>query len=198
MADTLFPETHASPFAGRALPSVPGVATISLAAPLARLVLRAGPAAAARIGSSAGLDLRSAINTARPGDGATALRLGPDEWLLLAEPDGDPWLAARIGDAAADAGHGLVDVTHRNIGLVLEGPEVETLLSAGCALPLDIASFPPGRATRTLLAKAEAVLWRRAADRFHLEVARSFAPYLVAFLAEAMAAEAAIRTVQRS
>jgi sarcosine oxidase subunit gamma len=40
--------------------------------------------------------------------------------------------------------------------------------------------------TRTILAKAEIVLWRTDGDTFRIEVARSFAPYIVAFLAEAM------------
>jgi sarcosine oxidase subunit gamma len=39
--------------------------------------------------------------------------------------------------------------------------------------------------TRTMLAKAEVVLWRPAAEEFHLEVWRSFAPYVTQFLAEA-------------
>ncbi len=40
-------------------------------------------------------------------------------------------------------------------------------------------------ATRTIFDKAEIVLWRRAATTFHVEVWRSFAPYLAASLAEA-------------
>jgi sarcosine oxidase subunit gamma len=39
--------------------------------------------------------------------------------------------------------------------------------------------------TRTLLGKAEIVLWRIGAAAFRLEVWRSFAPYVSAFLAEA-------------
>jgi sarcosine oxidase, subunit gamma len=39
--------------------------------------------------------------------------------------------------------------------------------------------------TRTVLAKAEIVLWRRAHDSFHLEVWRSFAGYVSGVLAEA-------------
>ena len=43
-----------------------------------------------------------------------------------------------------------------------------------------------GMCTRTLLAKAEIVLWRTGEEEFRIEVARSFAPYVVAFLDEAM------------
>jgi heterotetrameric sarcosine oxidase gamma subunit len=39
--------------------------------------------------------------------------------------------------------------------------------------------------TRTLLGKADIVLWRTAADVFRIEVWRSFAPYVWACLEEA-------------
>jgi sarcosine oxidase, subunit gamma len=38
--------------------------------------------------------------------------------------------------------------------------------------------------TRTVLAKAEIVLWRISQDVFHVEVWRSFADYVSRFLAE--------------
>ena len=39
--------------------------------------------------------------------------------------------------------------------------------------------------TRTVMARAEVVLWRTAADAFRLEVSRSFVAYVSEFLAEA-------------
>jgi heterotetrameric sarcosine oxidase gamma subunit len=39
--------------------------------------------------------------------------------------------------------------------------------------------------TRTIIGKAEAVLWRKAAAEYHLEVWRSFAGYVVDWLREA-------------
>jgi sarcosine oxidase subunit gamma len=39
--------------------------------------------------------------------------------------------------------------------------------------------------TRTMLAKAEVLLWRTGAVSFRLEVWRSFAPYVTQFLGEA-------------
>ena len=50
---------------------------------------------------------------------------------------------------------------------------------------LDASAFPVGMCTRTVLAKAEVVLWRTAAEAFRLEVARSFVSYVAEFLAEA-------------
>ena len=45
--------------------------------------------------------------------------------------------------------------------------------------------FPVGMCTRTVLGKAEVVLWRTDAQAFRLEVWRSFAPYVAQFLGEA-------------
>ncbi|MDR3372596.1 MAG: sarcosine oxidase subunit gamma family protein, partial [Ancalomicrobiaceae bacterium] len=52
-------------------------------------------------------------------------------------------------------------------------------------LDLDVSAFPVGMSTRTVLAKVEIVLWRKAASTFHLECGRSFAPYVHGFVAEA-------------
>ncbi len=40
--------------------------------------------------------------------------------------------------------------------------------------------------TRTIFAKAEIVLWRTAPDAFRIEVWRSFAPYVLGLLDEAI------------
>jgi sarcosine oxidase subunit gamma len=52
-------------------------------------------------------------------------------------------------------------------------------------LDLDLAAFSVGTSTRTLLVKAEIILWRRARQAFRLECGRSFAPYVAAILAQA-------------
>ncbi len=181
-----------APLAGLAVPSHDGLVRVSEAPSSGRLVLRAGPDSAQRLVSALGTALAGRINTAVTIEACTALRLGPDEWLLLADAEGDPWLAARIAEAGRDAPMAVVDVSHRSIGMLVEGPGVEAILAAGCPLPLDIEGFPVGRATRTLLAKAEVVLWRLAPERFHLEVTRSLLPYVVDFLGEVIRSEQAI------
>ncbi|MBV1705422.1 MAG: sarcosine oxidase subunit gamma, partial [Hyphomicrobiales bacterium] len=52
----------------------------------------------------------------------------------------------------------------------------------GVALDLSADAFPVGACTRTVFEKAEIVLWRTDPGRFHVEVWRSFAPYLVELL----------------
>ena len=48
------------------------------------------------------------------------------------------------------------------------------ILNGACPLDLDMSAFPIGMCTRTVLAKADIVLWRIAEDAFHVEVWRSF------------------------
>jgi len=113
----------------------------------------------------------------------SALWLGPDEWLILAAPS-DP-LATALAQTLQPHPHSLVDVSHRQCAIELTGPAAADVLNAGCPLDLDAAAFPPGMCTRTVLARSEIVLWRIGVAAFHLEVARSFAPYVRAFLLEA-------------
>jgi sarcosine oxidase subunit gamma len=132
----------------------------------------------------AGFRLPRDINRcAREGEHLAA-RLGPDEWLLVA-PEA-PGFAQAAEAALAGAHHSLVDVGHRYAAFTIEGPQAHVLLAAGCPIDLHPQVFVPGTATRTLLAKAEIILWRLAdTPAYRLECARTFAPYVSAFLAEA-------------
>jgi sarcosine oxidase subunit gamma len=185
----------------RPLSSIPagvaGVALLEAGPSAARIVLRCRPDVASLLGAASGLDFGGRINTARLAPGCAVLKLGPDEWLLIAEPEADPWLGARLGAAAGAGAVSIVDVSHARGSLVIAGPSVEAVLSSGIALPLAIEQFPVDRATRTLLGKAEVVLWRRSPDRFHIEAGRSFMPYVAEFLSVAIAHEAAIAALPR-
>ena len=145
--------------------------------PLTRLAVRAGPQAAIAL---AGM-LRVALPTTPCRSNRTseraALWLGPDEWLVLAE-DGTTF-------PTAHAGASIVDVSHRDTALSVSGPRAAWTINALCALDLHPAVFPVGMCTRTVFGKAQIVLWRTGDDSFHIEVARSFAPYVWACLEEA-------------
>jgi sarcosine oxidase, subunit gamma len=119
------------------------------------------------------------------------LWLGPDEYLLLDLATGatasDPpqsAVAVALEHALADAPHALVDISHRQFALEVSGPHASTILNGACPLDLDVDEFPIGMCTRTVLAKADIVLWRTRADAFHLEVWRSFSGYVALLLAE--------------
>jgi len=151
----------------------------------ARLVFRGREAAIGPAGEAFGVALprrRGAFGEAR---GRTAIWLGPDEWLLLAPDTAPEAVAAAIEAATAGVPHSLVDVSHRQLCIAVSGPQAATVLAAGCPLDLSLEAFPVGTATRTVLAKAEVVLARTAADVFHIEVWRSFAAYVWHVLDEA-------------
>jgi sarcosine oxidase subunit gamma len=153
--------------------------------PQARLILRGRPDAIAAAGPAFTADLPQTPCRSVEAGARAALWLGPDEWLLLAPESDGPILAASLADALAGLPHALVDVSHRNAALEITGPQGAAILNAGCPLDLDLGAFPVGMCTRTVLAKAEIVLWRRGEERFHIEVWRSFAPYVWNLLGEA-------------
>jgi sarcosine oxidase subunit gamma len=170
------------------------------APPATRFSLRGRPGIAKAAAPALGFALPPVGRSATSGD-VTALALSPDEWLLIA-PDGyavpvaDGYaipvadghaasLADALPSALANVPHALVDVSHRNTAITVSGPAAARILNHGCPLDLGLAAFPVGFATRTLLAKAEIVLWRTSEDQFRVEVWRSFSHYAANFLAEA-------------
>jgi sarcosine oxidase, subunit gamma len=160
----------------------PGVRPLPAAA---RWILRGGPTV--RLAAEGGLGLAlpaAACRAVARGDSA-ALWLGPDEWLLITPAQAAEATAAALRAALVGLAHSLVEVSHRQVALELRGPDAPLLLAAGCPLDLDTSAFPVGMCTRTMLAKAEIVLWRTGAEVFRIEVWRSFAPYVSAFLSEA-------------
>ncbi len=152
--------------------------SISALPPLQRYSLRAGEAACAEAGSAFGVPLPRQAGRVNIVGEKSALWLGPDEWLLLG-PVGT--------QVAVAAPHSLVDISHRQVALEVSGSRVEDLLNAGVMLDLRLSAFAIDFCARTLLGKADVVIWRREPNRFHLEVWRSFAPYVRAYLEQASA-----------
>jgi sarcosine oxidase, subunit gamma len=113
------------------------------------------------------------------------LWLGPQEYLLWESPrPPQNEILTELTEALLGQPCSLVDVSQRQVAWEIFGPSAETILAGACPLDLDAAHFPIGTCTRTLLAKADIILWRRRADAFHLETWRSFAPYVVGVLRE--------------
>ncbi len=178
----------------RRAPTVPPLASeasvrVTPLDPQGRLALRIKPAALAGRGSVDGFDLSGAINSRTSADEAagvrTALRLGPDEWMLLMAADEVDERCEAISAALTGVAYSLVDVSHRDVSFSVEGPGADAVVNGGCPIDLSTKAFPAGSATRTLLGKAEIVLQRLAADRFTVTTWRSFAPYVQGFLVEA-------------
>lgn len=168
-----------------AAPALGGGARVTFAPLAARFILRGGDGVRARAGAKFGIvPPTRPCSTAQAG-GRGAIWLGPDEWLLIADSEDPRDIADALACALSSEPHSLVDVSHRQVGLSLTGGGSRRLLSAGCPLDLRSKAFPPGRAMRTVFAKAEIVVWRQAEERFRIEVWRSFADYVLALLSEA-------------
>jgi len=159
--------------------------TLRLLPPATRFILQCGRDARDRAGVAFGLPMPEAACRAESASGRAALWLGPDERLLLA-PDGMGDAIVGALEAALTAHpHSLVDVSHRQAALRIAGPRASDLLASGCPLDLDPAAFPVGMCTRTILARAEVVLWRLSPEEYHLETGRSFSGYVLGWLREA-------------
>jgi sarcosine oxidase, subunit gamma len=146
----------------------------------ARASLRAHSDAVAALSSALGVSLPTRPKTSATGAGITAMWLGPDEWLLVG-PDGTDFVAL-----AATSGvlHSAVDISHRNIGILVSGPGARVTVNSACPHDLTDASFPVGACSRTVFGKMEIVLHRESEDTYRVECWRSFADYCFGMLAE--------------
>jgi sarcosine oxidase, subunit gamma len=170
----------------RRQPSVRSTDWLRLLPPAHRWTLHGGPDARALAAPVFGVELSETACRAAVAGTRAALWLGPDEHLLLdlSGDDTQSSMAAALEQALEGTRHALVDVSHRQFALELSGEHATAILSGGCPLDLDPVEFPVGMCTRTVLAKADMVLWRTRPDAFHLEIWRSFAGYVGGLLDE--------------
>jgi heterotetrameric sarcosine oxidase gamma subunit len=150
---------------------------LALVPSLTRIIIRADQKAAITIGNMLGVALPTTPCRSNASSERAALWLGPVEWLVLAEAGAEL--------PATHATGSIVDVSHRDTALSVSGPCAAWAINAFCALDLHPSAFPVGMCTRTVFGKAQIVLWRTGEESFHIEVARSFAPYVWACLEEA-------------
>ena len=98
-----------SPLEDIELADRPAVATLTDIGPRLRFVIRGNDVVAASLAGSIGVVPPTAINRATVAGSRAALKLGPDEWLLLAEPAGDLQL-----DPSRTTRLSLIEISHRN------------------------------------------------------------------------------------
>ena len=176
MAEITLERTPA--LAGRNV-EVNGVAIVP-AEPATRISLRAPAESLAALSNVLGV-LPTQPKSSAEKEGRAALWLGPDEWLVIDEGEADlPALCAGVA-----ALHSAVDISHRNLAILVSGSRAADVINAGCPQDLSLAAFPVGACSRTVLGKVEIVLWRTAEEVFRVEVWRSFSDYAFTLLAEA-------------
>jgi sarcosine oxidase subunit gamma len=163
---------------------MPDAGFMRLKPPAARLVLQ-GDAEVRRLAAQVwGVPFSEESCRALTAGERATLWLGPDEHLMWQESRGTQLPVDELEQALKDHPHSLVDVSHRQIGLEISGAHAAVILSGACPLDLDAREFPVHMCTRTVLAKAEIILWRTAPEVFHLEVWRSFQSYVQQLLDE--------------
>ena len=120
--------------------------------------------------------LPMAANTTSKGEGATALWLGPQSWLLIAAN------ATAFGDFAGAraavnaAGGALFDVSASRVAYAIEGAPAGAILAAGCPLDFHPRVFGTGQCRQSLYGRVPALFYRhREAPDCTMLVARSFA-----------------------
>lgn len=169
-----------SPLHALALTGLSGVAEFTDTGASARISTRGAPDALAR---ALGLVQVERVGRTAVRDDVAALRLGPDEWLVLAPPPNKEMLLEALRSGHASSVGCAVDVSDRHFGLILAGSRCDDVLASACPLDFGLAAFPAGMCTRTLFGKAEVILWRIDARTFRLEAGRSYAPYVTGLLA---------------
>jgi len=122
-------------------------------------------------------------NTTATVAGKTVLWLGPDEWLVLGGREADhPQSAAAV------------DVSANRVVLELTGDDSVDVLAQGCSLDLHPSVFSSRSCAQTLLARAQVILVRPDESRFLVLVRPSFAPYLRAWIEDAIEGATSLRS----
>lgn len=150
-------------------------ARVSILAAQARLSLRAR-GDLAPLSAALGLSLPDRIGTRSATGEIEAMRLGPDEWTILAPTGEVERLVAACGAIYASHPHSLVDISGREVTLLIEGPRAAELLTLGCARDIDTIAVDEGR--RTIFDGVTVVLWRDAENHFRMDIWNSFVSHL--------------------
>lgn len=147
----------------------------------ARFNLRIAPENLAAASGIWGASLPATIGEFAASSGRIAACIGPDEWFLIAPLADQDAIEAAFADLYRTTIHSLVDVGHREVGIVVEGHEAANALQSSIAA--DINAMPVGSARRTIIDRVQIILIREAEDRFRVEVWHSFADHVWHLLA---------------
>lgn len=155
---------------------------------LGKLILRVDPAAGGAAAERAlGTPLPPACGSAK-GDGVTVLWLGPDEWMIVTQPDAETAMAATLAGKLGDTPHQVADVTDYYTTIAVNGGHARHALSKLTTLDMHERGFAIGDVKGSVFAKATGVLHLTGDDpapAFDLYIRASMADYLWCLLAAA-------------
>jgi sarcosine oxidase subunit gamma len=122
------------------------------------------------------------------GPAGTVLWLGPDEFLIVTEPEREIGVAASLLGALRGRRAAVVDISDSRTIIALGGVHARDVLAKGCGIDLHPRSFAPGQCARSSLAKAGVALYQLDdTPTYYILVERSHAEYLWLWLADAAA-----------
>jgi sarcosine oxidase subunit gamma len=122
------------------------------------------------------------------GAAGSVLWLGPDEFLVVTEPERETAVAAALLGALRGRRAAVIDISDSRTVIALSGFHARDVLAKGCGIDLHPRSFAPGHCAQTFLAKARIALVQiDDAPTYHILVERSLAEYLWLWLADAAA-----------
>lgn len=139
-----------------------------------RWIIRCYEKEIGRVDEALGIRLDLPLLSAESDRGRHILRLSPDEWLYMQNPEAPVFSQTDRGFEAVS----IVEVSARQVALKVQGVKCEYALSTLCPIDLVLSVFPVGACTRTVFGRSEIILWRQAREQFHIEVARSFSDYI--------------------
>ena len=158
----------------------------------AKIGLRGGADVAAAAGEVLGCTLPSAVGQTGSAAGLTVFWIGPDDWIVVAEPSREANLVRSLREACQGLHHAVIDLSERMTTIGLEGHHLRDVLAAGCPLDLHPRVFTAGMVLQSHLGKANVILHYVSGppDRpfVDLYTNRSFAAYVWKYL-EAAARE---------
>ncbi|HET9652575.1 MAG TPA: sarcosine oxidase subunit gamma family protein [Usitatibacter sp.] len=98
---------------------------------------------AAAVREAFGCALPPAANTFASGPQGEAIWLGPDEWLLVAQPDRGDAITQALRGALAGMRGSITDVSAARTVIEIAGDEARLVLAKGCPLDLHASAFAP-------------------------------------------------------
>ena len=134
-----------------------------------------------------GIRLPTTPNTMAQADAVTCLWLGPDEWLLIVEPeqltDLEPQLRTAFGSTHAS----VTDISGTNNMLEIAGSAARDLIAKGTPLDIHPSVFEVGQCAQTSWVKTGVTLYQsNDLPTYRIIVRRSFADYFGAWLIDAV------------
>jgi sarcosine oxidase subunit gamma len=110
-------------------------------------------------------------------NGRDVLWLGPDEWLVVAQPEAASRIERELKDALTGQDHSIIDVAaNRIVFELIDGLEA---LSSGCGLDLHPTRWRPGMCAQTLFGQAQVILHQRSERTTRVFVRPSFERYVI-------------------